>query len=62
MTGLASQEQMRLYQAELANNQQLAKDLALLSQIFYGGKGQYSTSSSNSDSSSWNANANVGIG
>lgn len=54
MTGLASQEQMRLYQAELANNQQLAKDLALLSQIFYGGKGQYSTSTSESEG--WNAN------
>lgn len=59
MTGLASQETMRKYQADLANNQQLAQDLALLSQIFYGGKGQYSTSSS--DSSSWNAQANVGL-
>lgn len=50
MTGLASQENQRLYGADLANNQQLAQDLALLSQIFYGGKGQYSTGSSSGSS------------
>ncbi len=57
MTGLASQEAMRQYQADLANAQLTAQDLALLSQIYYGGKGQYSTSSS--DSGSWDANADV---
>ena len=51
MTGVASQEKQRMYQAELANNQQLAQDLALLSQIFYGGKGQYSSGSSSGSSS-----------
>lgn len=51
-TGLASQEQMRQYQANLANAQLSAQDLALLSQIYYGGKGQYS----DSRSSGWNAN------
>lgn len=50
MTGLASQENQRLYGADLANNQQLAQDLALLSQIFYGGKGQYSSGSSSGSS------------
>ena len=50
MTGLASQENQRLYGADLANNQQLAQDLALLSQIFYGGKGQYSTGTSSGSS------------
>ena len=52
LTGLASQEQMRKYQADLANAQLSAQDLALLSQIYYGGKGQYSQGSS----SGWNAN------
>ncbi len=54
MTGLASQEQMRGYQADLANAQLTAQDLALLSQIYYGGKGQYSQGGSSS--SGWNAN------
>lgn len=57
MTGVASQEAMRKYQADLVNNQQLEKDLALLSQIFYGGKGQYSSGSSSSSS----VNANIGL-
>lgn len=52
MTGLASQENQRLYGADLANNQQLAQDLALLSQMFYGGKGQYSSGSSSQGSGS----------
>ena len=52
MTGLASQEQMRKYQADLSNANLTAQDLALLSQIYYGGKGQYSQSSG----SGWNAN------
>ena len=51
MTGLASQEQMRQYQANLANAQLTAQDLALLSQIYYGGKGQYSEGSGRG----WNA-------
>ena len=55
MTGLASQEQMRKYQADLANASLTAQDLALLSQIYYGGKGQYSEGSS----SGWNANASL---
>ena len=59
MTGLAGQENQRQYSADLANNQQLAQDLALLSQIFYGGKGQYSTGKSSS--SSWNASGNIGL-
>lgn len=54
MTGLSSQEQMRKYQADLANAQLTAQDLALLSQIYYGGKGQYSQGSSSG--SGWNAN------
>lgn len=57
MTGVASQERQRMYQSDLANNQKLAQDLALLSQIFYGGKGQYSTGQSSS--SSWQANAGL---
>lgn len=57
MTGLASQEQMRKYQADMANAQLTAQDLALLSQIYYGGKGQYSTGSSSS--SGWNANVGL---
>ncbi len=52
MSGLASQENQRLYGADLANNQQLAQDLALLSQIFYGGKGQYSSGSGSSGQAS----------
>ena len=54
ITGLSSQEQMRKYQADLANAQLTAQDLALLSQIYYGGKGQYSQGSSSS--SAWDAN------
>ncbi len=54
MTGLASQESLRAYQANLANAGLTSKDLALLSQIYFGGKGQYSTGSSSS--SGWNAN------
>ena len=46
MTGLASQEQMRKYQADLANAGLTAQDLALLSQIYYGGMGQVSESRS----------------
>jgi len=57
MTGLASQENQRLYSAELANNQQLAQDLALLAQIFYGGKGQYSTQ--NQNTSQWDARLGI---
>lgn len=57
MTGLASQENQRLYGADLANNQQLAQDLALLSQIFYGGKGQYSTGTQSGSGS----NASIGL-
>lgn len=55
MTGLASQEAMRKYQADLSNAGLTAQDMALLSQIYYGGKGQYS--SGTNSSSSWNANA-----
>lgn len=51
MTGLASQESMRAYQANLANAGLTSKDLALLSQIYFGGKGQHSTSSSSSSGS-----------
>ncbi len=57
MTGLAGQENQRMYSADLANNQQLAQDMALLSQIFYGGKGQYSSGSSSG--SGWNANVGL---
>ena len=57
ITGLSSQEAMRKYQADLANAQLTAQDLALLSQIFYGGKGQYSTGSSGS--SGWNTSAGI---
>lgn len=56
MTGLASQEAMREYQAKLANAGLTAKDLALISQIYFGGKGQHSSSSSSSSSDGWNAN------
>ena len=59
MTGLASQENQRQYGADLTNNQQLAQDMALLSQIFYGGKGQYSTGSGRSYG--LNTSANVGL-
>lgn len=52
MTGLASQEQMRQYQAALANAGLTQKDLALLGQLYYGGKGNVSSSSSSS--SGWN--------
>lgn len=54
MSGLASQEAMRAYQANLANAGLTSKDLALLSQIYFGGKGQHSTSQGSS--SGWNAN------
>ncbi len=54
MTGLASQEQMRKYQADLTNAGLTAQDLALLSQIYYGGKGQYSQGGSSS--SGWQGN------
>ena len=57
MTGLASQEAMRKYQADLANAGLTAQDLALLSQIYYGGKGQYSTGTTSS--SGWNANVDL---
>lgn len=48
MTGLASQESMREYQANLANAGLTSKDLALLSQIYFGGKGQHTTSQGSS--------------
>lgn len=57
MTGLASQEAMRQYQANLANAGLTAQDLTLLSQIYFGGKGQYSTGTSSSSGS----NANIGL-
>ncbi len=59
MSGLASQENQRQYGADLTNNQQLAQDLSLLSQIFYGGKGQHSSGSSRSYG--LNTSANVGL-
>lgn len=59
MTGLASQESMRAYQANLANAKLTSQDLALLSQIYFGGKGQHSQSTS--DSSGWNFNTSGGF-
>ena len=60
MTGLASQEAMRQYQADVANAGLTAQDMAVLSQIYYGGKGQYSQSTG--DSSSWNIDTSANIG
>lgn len=60
MTGLASQEAMRAYQANLANAKLTSQDLALLSQIYFGGKGQHSQSTS--DSSGWNFSTSGGFG
>lgn len=60
MTGLASQEAMNTYQADLANAGLTANDMALLSQIYFGGKGQYSQSTG--DSSSWNMNTSGSFG
>lgn len=54
MTGLASQEAMRAYQANLANAGLTSKDLALLSQIYFGGKGQYSSGTSSSSGDQFN--------
>lgn len=56
MTGLASQEAMREYQAKLANAGLTARDLALISQIYFGGKGQHSSSSSSTSSDGWDLN------
>lgn len=58
MTGLMSQEAMREYQANLANAGLTSKDLALLSQIYYGGKGQHSSG----QSSGSGFNASIGLG
>ncbi len=57
MTGLASQEAMREYQANLANAGLTSRDLALLSQIYFGGKGQYSTGKSSG--SGWSGNVGL---
>ena len=57
MTGLASQEAMREYQANLANAGLTAKDFALLSQIYFGGKGQHSSGQTSSSGS----NAIIGL-
>lgn len=54
MSALASQEALRKYQSNLSNAQLTRDDLALLSQIFFGGKGQFSESSSSSSGNSWN--------
>ena len=59
MTGLASQEAMRKYQADVANAGLTAQDMAMLSQIYFGGKGQHSTSSSTGSQSGWNANVGL---
>ena len=59
MTGLASEEAMRQYQANLANAGLTAQDLSLLSQIYFGGKGQHSQSTGSSSSSGWNANVGL---
>ncbi|PJE79285.1 hypothetical protein CI610_01750 [invertebrate metagenome] len=59
LTGLSSQERMRDYQARLANAGLTRQDLALLSQIYFGGKGQYSQSKSKS--SAWNAQFSGGV-
>ncbi len=52
ISGLSSQEQMRKYQADLANAGLSAQDMALLSQMYYGGMGQ----KSDSNSKGWNFN------
>ena len=54
MTGLASQEAMNKYKQDLANAALTSQDLALLSQIYFGGKGQHSTSTSSG--SGWQGN------
>ncbi len=59
MTGLASQENMRQYQANLANAGLTAQDLSLLSQIYFGGKGQHSESTNSSSGSSWQASVGL---
>ncbi len=53
MTGLASQEAMRQYQADLTNAGLTAQDMALLSQIYYGGKAQYSSGQQSSSGNEW---------
>jgi len=46
ITNLASQENARKYNADVANSKLTAEDLAKLAQIYFGGKGQQSDSSS----------------
>ena len=60
MSGLASQEALRNYQSQMANAQLTRDDLALLSQIFFGGKGQHSSSTSSGSSNSWSGSVGLG--
>lgn len=48
LAGLASEEQARKYAADKDNRDRLQEELALLAQLFYGGKGSISEGSSGS--------------
>ena len=64
MSALLSQDRLREYEASRQNSLIPREDLETLAAIYFGGKGQKSTSESqgSSSSSSWNVNAGIGLG
>ncbi|MCW7555522.1 hypothetical protein NX722_23445 [Endozoicomonas gorgoniicola] len=61
MSALVSQDRMRQYQAALQNSLIPREDLAAIASIFFGGKGQKSSSQSSGSGSSWNFSGGVKI-
>ena len=61
LAALAQAENQNQYNADIFNSQLKAKDLELLANIFFSGKGQVSSSQSSSTSSNSSSNANAGL-